>query len=71
MTLEQAGCTVEGCDAPPGMCHVHHDESWSQGGNTDLTNGRLICPRHHARADDPAYEMAQLLGGKVRFHRRT
>ncbi len=71
LMLEQGGCTVQGCDAPPGMCHAHHDQPWSQGGTTDLTNGRLLCPRHHARAHDPAYETARLPNGKVRFHRRT
>jgi hypothetical protein len=42
-------CTAPGCDWPPAMCHVHHDHEWAQGGPTDLANGRLLCPRHHAR----------------------
>ena len=53
------------------MCHAHHDQPWSHGGDTDLKNGRLLCPRHHARAHDPTYTMTKLPGGKVRFHRRT
>ena len=32
------GCTALGCDAPPGLCHAHHDQPWSRGGNTDTTN---------------------------------
>jgi hypothetical protein len=71
LALEQGGCVVEGCDWPPGMCHTHHDQPWSTGGPTDLKNGRLLCPRHHARAHDPAYEVTNLREGKVRFHRRT
>jgi hypothetical protein len=31
----------------------------------------LLCPRHHARAHDPAYEITKLPEGKIRFHRRT
>ncbi|WP_343061570.1 HNH endonuclease signature motif containing protein [Nocardioides luti] len=69
--IEQGGCTADGCDWPPSMCHAHHDPFWSHGGNTDLKDGRLLCPRHHARAHDPAYEMAKLPGGKVAFTRRT
>jgi len=71
LAIEQGGCTAEGCDWPPGMCHAHHDQPWSKGGSTSVRNGRLLCPRHHARAHDPTHEMAKLPGGKIRFHRRT
>ena len=71
LALEQQGCTAEGCDWPPGMCHAHHDQPWSKGGDTSVKNGRLLCPRHHARAHDPAYTTTKLPGDKVRFHRRT
>ena len=71
LAIEQGGCTVQGCDWPPGMCHTHHHQPWSQGGATDLKNGRLLCPRHHARAHDPGYTMTRLPNAKVAFHRRT
>jgi hypothetical protein len=64
-------CTAEGCDWPPWMCHVHHDTPFSHGGPTSVDDARLLCPRHHARAHDPAYETTKLPGGKVAFHRRT
>jgi hypothetical protein len=64
-------CTADGCDWPPGLCHVHHDPSWASGGKTDIEHARLLCPKHHARAHDPTYEMAKLPGGKVAFTRRT
>ncbi len=48
--LDQHGCTADGCDWPPGLCHAHHDLPWGKGGATSLTNGRLLCPRHHALA---------------------
>ena len=31
-TIEAGGCEVEGCDAPPGMAHLHHTERWVDGG---------------------------------------
>jgi hypothetical protein len=71
MAIEQRGCTTEGCDWPPGMCHAHHDTPWSKGGGTSVKDGRLLCPRHHSRAHDPHYEMTKFPNGKVRFHRRT
>ncbi|NYG54043.1 HNH endonuclease signature motif containing protein [Nocardioides perillae] len=52
----QGGCTADGCDWPPSMCHAHHRTPWHAGGKTDLDQGYLLCPRHHARAHDPAYE---------------
>ncbi|HEY1119115.1 MAG TPA: DUF222 domain-containing protein, partial [Acidimicrobiales bacterium] len=65
------GCTADGCDWPPGLCHTHHDPTWASGGKTDIEHARLLCPKHHARAHDPAYEMAKLPGGRVAFTRRT
>jgi hypothetical protein len=49
-TIEQGGCSTQGCDWPPGMCHSHHDTPWREGGPTSVANGRLLCPRHHALA---------------------
>jgi hypothetical protein len=69
--IQQGGCTADGCDWPPGMCHAHHDQPWSVGGGTDLKHGRLLCPRHHTRAHDPTYTMTKLPTGKIQFHRRT
>ncbi|MCW2793912.1 MAG: nuclease [Nocardioides sp.] len=69
--LRDRGCTAEGCDWPPGLCHVHHDLPWSRGGHTTVDDGRLLCPRHHARAHDPTYSLSHLPGGKVAFTRRT
>ncbi|WP_182525276.1 HNH endonuclease signature motif containing protein [Nocardioides dongkuii] len=71
LNLAQPTCTAEGCDWPAYLCHSHHDESWADGGPTDLANARNLCPRHHARIHDPAYETSRLASGEVRFHRRT
>jgi hypothetical protein len=64
-------CTAEGCDWPPGLCHVHHNHPWASGGGTSTKHGRLLCPQHHARAHDPHYRMTKLPGGTVAFTRRT
>jgi hypothetical protein len=68
--IRDQGCVAEGCDWPPWLCHGHHWIRWSDGGGTDLKNGGLLCPRHHARAHDPAYELTRHPNGKVSFHRR-
>ena len=43
-------CTTHGCDWPAALCHVHHNTPWSRGGNTNIADGRLLCPRHHSYA---------------------
>jgi len=70
MALRDGGCVAEGCDWPPWLCHGHHWQRWADDGPTDLTNGGLLCPRHHARAHDPTYETTRHPNGKVSFHRR-
>ena len=47
--LEQRdrGCTWDGCDAPLSWCDAHHIIHWVNGGETSLTNTRLLCRRHH------------------------
>ncbi len=71
IALRDRGCAAEGCEWPPGMCHIHHREQWSRGGKTDVETGLMICPRHHARAHDARYQMTDTMHGKVRFTRRT
>src|SRR6478735_513493 len=70
MGIRDGGCVTEGCDWPPWMCHAHHWKKWTDGGATDMANGALLCPRHHARAHDPTYEMTHHPHGKITFHRR-
>lgn len=68
--LRDHHCTAQGCDAPPALCHLHHDHPWSHGGPTDLANGRLLCSHHHRRIHDPTYLHERLPDGTIRFHRR-
>ncbi|MEO5853265.1 MAG: HNH endonuclease signature motif containing protein, partial [Nocardioides sp.] len=71
LAIRDQGCTALGCDAPPGLCHAHHDHPWSHGGHTDTTTGRLLCPRHHALAHDQTYATNPTAHGKLRFIQRT
>ena len=45
--LRDQGCTWPGCDAPASWCDVHHIIHWADGGETSLTNSKLLCQRHH------------------------
>ena len=71
MGLRDRGCTAQGCDRPPSMCHAHHDIAYSEGGPTDVEHGRLLCGHHHRRIHDRHYRIERHPGGTVSFHRRT
>ncbi len=47
--LRDRGCTFPGCTMPPQWCDAHHVDWWSHDGPTDITNGALLCGRHHTR----------------------
>ena len=69
--VRDGGCTAEGCRTAAWFCHAHHDDPWSTGGRTDLARGRLLCPSHHRRVHDPAYEHRVTGDNRVVFTRRT
>ena len=46
--LRDRHCTFPGCTAPATWCDAHHLRHWADGGPTDLTNGVLLCERHHS-----------------------
>lgn len=71
MALRDKTCRADGCSMPAAWCEAHHFESpWSQGGQTNLTHGKLLCPWHHHRAHDTRYQVEELPNGDVRFNRR-
>lgn len=70
LTIRGRTCTADGCERPAARCHTHHEVPWSQGGPTDLSNGRLLYPFHHGKAHSPGYDMTRLPTGRVQFHRR-
>jgi hypothetical protein len=71
LLVRDGGCTAEGCQTTAWFCHAHHDDPWSHGGKTDLTNGRLLCPSHHRMAHHPKYATHTTADNQVRFVLRT
>ena len=72
MAIRDQGCTAEGCSIPAAWCEAHHaQQPWSQGGRTDLADGKLLCSFHHHRAHDPAWLTHHHPNGTTTFHRRT
>lgn len=50
MWLRDGGCTIPGCTVPAFWADAHHLIHWADGGHTNLTNGALLCGRHHTIA---------------------
>ncbi|TYQ11421.1 UNVERIFIED_ORG: Restriction endonuclease [Gordonia westfalica J30] len=45
------------CGAPPSYTQVHHIEHWSDGGDTDLDNGCLLCQRCHTQVHHHGWDI--------------
>ncbi|MBF4764173.1 DUF222 domain-containing protein [Nocardioides islandensis] len=71
MAIRDRGCTADGCTIPAAWCEAHHQQPWSRGGKTNLADGKLLCPFHHHRAHDPAWQTHHHPNGSTTFHRRT
>ena len=53
---------------PAAFCEAHHPNPWSQGGETNLDDGRLLCPFHHQRAHDPGWNVNHHPNGTTIVH---
>ncbi len=71
LALRDRICRAEGCTTPATWCEAHHLQSWTLGGNTDLTNGILLCSHHHHKAHDDRYTTTRMPNGDLRYRRRT
>jgi len=67
--LRDRHCTFPGCTIPAYWTDAHHLKHWIDGGPTDLTNGALLCGRHHTivHRDQLA---GTLVDGQVLWDRR-
>jgi hypothetical protein len=70
MALRDPTCFGEGCSIPAKWTEAHHLKPWSEGGKTDIKDGRLGCSYHHHLIHDPDYTHEILPNGKIRFHRK-
>jgi len=71
LAVQQGGsCAIEACERPATWSDAHHGHAWADGGETNLNDGLLLCPRHHTHAHDPKLRLHHPPSGRPRFHRR-
>ncbi len=47
LAVRDGGCIFPGCEQPARRCAAHHRIEWDNGGETNVDDGALLCPRHH------------------------
>ena len=51
------GCAFPGCASPPAYGEGHHLTWWENGGNTDTSNGAMLCSFHHHRVHNDGWQI--------------
>ena len=64
-----ATCEAPGCRAAIERCDLHHEDYWSQGGNTDLDKAIYICPYHHWLTHHTPWQITRNQQGRVEVRR--
>lgn len=60
------GCAMPGCDRPASWSDIHHRKHWADGGHTSVSNGVLLCDRHHTLVHRDGWRI-ELSDGKPWF----
>jgi len=64
------GCVAPGCDRPPAWCEAHHGGApFAEGGQTNLSEGYLLCSSHHHDAHRHRWRFQRAPGGVAEVDR--
>lgn len=47
LVARDKGCSFPDCTTPATWCEAHHIIPWAAGGSTNISDGVLLCSRHH------------------------
>lgn len=67
--LRDGHCSFPACTAPATWSDAHHLQHWVDGGRSDLSNGALLCPRHHSVVHRDELH-GRVVDGRVEWDRR-
>jgi hypothetical protein len=67
LVLRDGGCAFPGCDRPPHWAQGHHIRHWSDGGDTSVANGVLLCGYHHRAVHHDGWSVRMTADGQPEF----
>ncbi|MFB9239248.1 DUF222 domain-containing protein [Plantactinospora siamensis] len=67
LVLRDGGCAFPGCDRPPHWAQGHHIRHWSDGGDTSVANGVLLCGHHHRAVHQDGWVVRMTADGQPEF----
>jgi hypothetical protein len=67
IAARDGGCVMPGCDRPPNWTEVHHIVPWSEGGETSVDDGVLLCRHHHLLMHNNSWRIRRT-GGTYWMH---
>ncbi|MCZ3387036.1 MAG: HNH endonuclease, partial [Actinomycetia bacterium] len=73
LATRDGGCRFPGCSRPSVHTDAHHLVPWAHGGQSDLTNGLLLCRHHHRAVHEGGWSIqpadaARQANGTLTFH---
>ena len=70
LAVMDGGCIAPGCDRPPPWCEAHHGaDTFAHGGNTNLSEGYLLCSTHHHEAHQHRWQLRRTPTGRAEVDR--
>ena len=70
LAVMDGGCIAPGCDRPPAWCEAHHGaDTFAHGGNTNLSEGYLLCSTHHHDAHQHHWQLRRTPTGRAEIDR--
>ncbi|GEE00859.1 HNH endonuclease [Gordonia spumicola] len=57
LAARDCGCAFPGCGRPVSWTDAHHIVPWSEGGDTSVRNGVLLCRMHHTLVHNSEWEV--------------
>lgn len=62
LAIRDRGCVHPGCSRPAATTEAHHVKPWSEGGETNVSNGACLCLHHHLMLHAGLFKLKMING---------